>query len=99
MGVIIFLSKKARINFCRNFQDRPPLFSYYLDDNRIPDFWSHRDLGVLVDSSIKFHMHINEIARKPSGVPYSILKGTVCRSSVFMKKVYISHITPIIDFG
>ena len=52
-----------------------------------------------MDSSLKFHLHVRETARKANGVGFSILKGTVCRSPDFMKSVFISHIRPIIDFA
>ena len=59
---------------------------------------THRDLGVLVDSSLRFHPHIAEIVRKSSGLANQLIRGTVCRSPKFMITLFISHIRPIIDY-
>ena len=48
---------------------------------------------------MKFHLHINDVFRKASGVANCIIRGTICRSPDFMVRVFISHIRPIIDFG
>ena len=60
---------------------------------------SVKDLGVLVDSSLRFHGHIREVARKAGGLMSSLLRATVCRSSNFMVTLYISHIRPILDYA
>ena len=59
---------------------------------------THRDLGVLVDSSLRFHPHISEVVRKASGLANQILRSTVCRSPIFMVTLFISHIRPILDY-
>ena len=60
---------------------------------------SHRDLGVVVDSVLKFHDHIRQAANKAGGVMNNLLKSTVCRSPDFMKKLFVSDVRPIIDFA
>ena len=59
---------------------------------------THRDLGVLVDSSLRFHPHIAEIVRKSSGLANQIIRSTVCRSPKFMVTLFISHLRPILDY-
>ena len=59
---------------------------------------THRDLGVLVDSSLRFHPHVAEIVRKSSGLSNQLLRSTVCRSKNFMITLFISHIRPILDY-
>ena len=59
---------------------------------------SHRDLGVWVDSSLKFHTHVTEVVRKSSGLANQILRSTICRSREFLVTVFLSHIRPIIDY-
>ena len=37
---------------------------------------SHVDLGVRVDTDLKFHSHIRETANKAGGIAQNLLKGT-----------------------
>ena len=59
---------------------------------------THRYLGVLIDSTLRFHPHIAEVVRKSSGLSNQILRSTVCRSPIFMITLFISHIRPILDY-
>lgn len=59
---------------------------------------SHRDLGILVDPSLRFHKHVSDVVRKASGLSNQLLRSTVCRSSEFMVTLFVSHVRPIIDY-
>ena len=59
---------------------------------------THRDLVVVVDSSLRFHPQIAEVVRKSSGLANQLLRSTVCRSPKFMVTLFISHIRPIVDY-
>ena len=59
---------------------------------------SHRDLGVNVETNLKFHSHIRETVHKAGGVVSSLLKATVCRTPEFMSNIFVSDIRPILDF-
>ena len=76
-----------------------PLPSYTINGTPLNVVSCQRDLGVMVDSALKFHTHIREITNKANGVAANILRSTVCRSATFMKKVFICHIRPILDFS
>ena len=65
----------------------------------IPNACQYHDLGVLVDTSLKFHLHIREVYGKAVGVASSILRGTLCHSSEFMAKIFVTHVRPIIDYA
>lgn len=83
---------------------RPKLASvensfYYLNELPIRVVHSHRDLGIVVDSTMRFHEHVGQVANKAGGLANCLLKSTVCRSLEFMKKLFISDIRPIIDFA
>lgn len=52
------------MQFCRNFLDAPVLQPYFIADQPIKDANSHKGLGVQVDASLKFHLHVREIAGK-----------------------------------
>ena len=96
-GLSFSVNKCARIRFSRYRND--PIFDYFIGDCPIPNKSSFWDLGILVDSSLKFHLHINEVCSKANRIANSILRGTICRSSDFMVQVFVTHIRPIIDFG
>lgn len=98
-GLSFSVGKCVRMNFCRNFHNAPIPLPYFIDDQPIKDVDNHRDLGVRVDASLKFHLHVREIAGKAGGICFTILKGTLCRSPEFMKSVFISHVRPILDYA
>ena len=93
------LDKCACIRFSRSYS---VLVDHYIGGILIPNKVDFRDLGNLVDSSLKFHLHIREVFSKVSGVANNILRSiyiyTVCRTLDFMVLVFTSHIRPIINF-
>ena len=58
----------------------------------------HRDLGVLIDRSLKFHGHIEAAVCRASGLANSLLRSTVSRSKDFMMTLFVSHIRPLLDY-
>ena len=75
--------KCAVLRFSRPFPDIV-LPCYCLADQEITTTQSHVDLGVRVDTDLKFHSHIRETANKAGGIAQNLLKSTVCRSPDFM---------------
>ena len=71
---------------------------YSLEGEPLKLVKSHRDLGVIVDSSLKFHTHVSTVVRKASGLANQLLRSTVCRSTEFMVTLFVSHVRPIIDY-
>ena len=59
---------------------------------------SYKDLGIRVDSSLRFHSHIDAVVCKAGGLMCELLRSTVCRSVEFMLTLFASHIRPIIDY-
>ena len=96
-GLSFSVNKCSCIHFSR--YNPSPDYDYFLGDHPIPHKQSVRDLGVLVDSSLKFHLHIHEICCKANGVANNILRGTSCRSPSFMYQIFVTHVRPILDFG
>ena len=72
---------------------------YQFGDVELKLVSSHEDLGVAVDSSMKFHTHISTIVRKASGLANQLLRGTVCRTGDFMIIIFVSHIRPILNYA
>ena len=74
----------------------PPV--YDIDNSPIRVVPSHPDLGVLVDSSLKFHGHISATVHKAAGLSQNLLRSTVCRSPDFMLTLFRTHIRPVIEY-
>ena len=71
---------------------------YMLGTNPLKLVVSHRDLGITVDSSLKFHHHTAKIVNKASGLINQLLRSTICRSPNFMIILFVSHIRPILEY-
>ena len=71
---------------------------YFLDGQQIPFADSHVDLGVTVDSRLRFHNHVRLVVNKASGLAHSFLKSTVCRSRDFMLYLLTTHIRPLLEY-
>ena len=70
--------------------------SYDIFGSRLEFVNSYRDLGIVVDSSLKFHAHIDLIAGRVGSMMSNLLRSTVCRSRDFMVTLWVSHIRPLI---
>ena len=60
---------------------------------------SYRDLGITIDSGLKFYVHINFVIGKAGAMIDNLLGSTVCRSIEITLTLYISHIRPINVYG
>ena len=74
----------------------PPTYHIREVPIRVTD--SHPDLGVIVDSSLKFHVHVSSTVNKAAGLSLNLLRSTVCRSPEFMLALFRTHIRPIIEY-
>ena len=97
-GLAMNFRKCAVLRFRRRFQVDDP-FPYSLNNNLIPDVSAYRDLGVIIDSDLKFHDHCTSSAAKAAGVAHNFLKSTRCRSPDFMMHILKSHIRPILEYA
>ena len=97
-GLHMNVKKCAVLRFSRSF---PNLVAphYILGGTPIPSADSASDLGVLVDTGLKFHQHVQSIAHKASSLTYSFLKSTVCRSPQFMTFLLTTHVRPVLEYA
>ena len=56
------------------------------------------DLGVRVDTTLRFHEHVREVANKASGLASNLLRSTCNRDPDFMRQLFISHVRPILEY-
>lgn len=59
----------------------------------------HPDLGIIVDPSLKFHIHVGRIIRFAAGLTTNLLDSTLCRDSDFLLNLYITHVRPKLEYG
>ena len=82
-----------------DFGDLVPAREYFLQGRALKFVTAHRDLGVNVDTSLRFHHHIRVVAAKAGGLANCLLRSTVCRSPEFMLSLYVAHIRPLIEYA
>ena len=97
-GLIFNVDKCANLRFQRG--SNPCLDNLYmLGHAPIKYVASHGDLGVTVDSQLKFHKHVEIIAGKAGGTASNFLKSTVCRTPTFMMNILTAHLRPILEYA
>ena len=96
-GLHMNTKKCAVIRFSMARRDIAPA-TYFLSGQLIPSVDSHEDLGVVVNSDLKFHGHVRSVAHRAGGLAQNFLKSTVCRSPDFMLFLLTTHIRPIIEY-
>ena len=101
LGLEMNVSKCVCVHFFRkslgssSFQ----LPHYTINDSPIRVVTSHKDLGVLVDDTLKFHPHINNVVCFANNLTTNILSSTLCRESEFVLNIYLFHIRPLLEYG
>ena len=56
-GLDFSVTKCSVLHFSRRYLEPPPIKTYYLGGSPIQYCEEQRDLGILIDSSLKFHIH------------------------------------------
>ena len=72
---------------------------YKILDNHIDFVDTHSDLGVLIDRSLKFHIHIRKKVGMVGGLTTNLLSCTLSRDAGFLMNIYKSHIRPVLDYA
>ena len=98
-GLDFNVRKCVTMRFRRGVDDLGSLAAYSVNDSDLAVVESTSDLGVLVDSSLKFHAHVRQIVAKAWGLANNLLRSTLCRSKEFMCNLYVAHIRPLLDFS
>ena len=85
------------ISKCKHPQSRST--SYTLDGVVIDFADSMKDLGVIIDSDLKFHSHINSAVSKGIRILSLISKSFVNLSSDMLPILYKSLVRPLLENG
>ena len=97
-GLKLNANKCAVLRFSRGSRSASATPKDVLNGNLLPVLTSFRDLGVIVDTSLKFHEHVQSLSHKASGLCHNFLKSTVCRTPEFMLFLFKTHIRPLLDY-
>ena len=90
--------KCAVLRFSKGLGDTPQA-CYTLNGRCLPTPTSHGDLGVVIDSSLKFHEHVDSLSQKVAALCHNFLKALVCRSPNLMLFLLKTHIRPVLEYG
>ena len=73
--------------------------NYTLEGIQLEKLDNFRDLGIQIDSKLKFHIHTNTVVRKAYRVLDFICKSFECKDSDVMVKLYKTLVHPIIEYN
>ena len=76
----------------------PEYSPYSIGGERMKFVTSHRDLGVTIDSTLKFHLHIRSRVLFINNLTSNILSCTLCREANFILNIYKMHIRPLLEY-
>jgi len=68
------------------------LSPYTINGQNIRHVESHKDLGVTIDKSLKFHAHIKNRVNFVNNLTSNILSCTLCRDPEFILNIYMMHV-------
>lgn len=80
------------------WQEISDLSNYFLSGQAISLVTSRKDLSVLIDSTLMFHLHTRSIVNSASGLFTNFLKCTTCRFPEFTLILYKVHIRTLLEF-
>ena len=72
---------------------------YKLCNTELPISSPVRDLGVLVDSKLKFDIHINTIVSKAYQRSNCIYRCFLCRDVCWLMKAFTIYVRPILEYA
>ena len=50
--------------------------------------------GFLVDSDLKFHVHVRRVPAVAAGLTATLFGCTLCRDCIFLMNLYVTHVHP-----
>ena len=76
-----------------------PQVDLLLGDNTLPQADSVRDLGVIVDSRLKFDVHINHNVTRANRMANLIHKCFTSRDSFTLMRAFVTYVRPLIEYA
>ena len=72
---------------------------YYLDGTVIDNIDSYKDLGIILDHQLKFHLHTTEVAAKANRLLGLIKKSFDYLDSDMLTKLFTVFVHPTLEYG
>ena len=82
-----------------HFGSKSPNYTYFINGSQIKATDFVPDLGVYVDSQLKFGDHINKIIGKAYSRIGVLFKGFVSRNIAVLKQAYLTYIRPLLEYA
>ena len=94
------VSKCICLRFCPRSSTAPHegISPYTIEDDHIKFSFSHSDLGVTIDRTLKFHNHVRRTANICNGLTTNLLSSTLSREADFMMNIYRAYIRPQLEY-
>lgn len=86
--------KSAHVRFKTGYKD-----SKMFKRSPLEMFCSRTDLGVLIDSKLKFHSYIRDVIKKNSSITSNLLRVIVCLTLLFIVFSFVSDVRSLFNFG
>ena len=84
-----FNTKKS---FIMHFGRNNPCFTYYINNDPLQSVEEYKDLGVMMDSKLKFHTYTSAVASKANQVLGLIRKSFTNLNGHILPLLYRDHI-------
>jgi hypothetical protein len=74
-------------------------YSYFFNGCKINDACVVSDLGIEIDSSLKYDVHINKIVGKAYSRVGVLFKGFTTRNITFLRKAFLTYVRPVLEYA
>ena len=100
-GLYMNVNKCAVVRFSPNCSELPHTGDspYKINGNFIKFKESHRDLGITIDRTLKFHSHVKQKVGMVAQLSNNLLSSTICRDADFMMDIYMTHLRPLLEYA
>jgi ribonuclease P/MRP protein subunit RPP40 len=75
-----------------------PVNQYMLDNKNLEESGSERDLGVIIDKSLKFSEHCNKVANTANAILGMIKRTINCKSKSIITRLYKALVRPQLEY-
>ena len=84
--------------FAMHFGHNNPRYSYTIKSKTVATKNEHQDLGILVDSSLKFYRHADHVISKTMRKAHFIFKSFCNLTPVLFKILYTTFLRPVLEY-
>ena len=70
----------------------------FLQGTKIPYVATATDLGVTIDSTLRFHAHIRNVVGRSAALASNLARSTCNREPEFMRTLFITHVRPSLEY-